>query len=344
MLVMSNQARVRLASWDRFHTRNLIVVPELLGQSHIFTFDEREVNISLPGADMLPDEPGGDDTLGQRLSFSGWRLQDGQRQIRKVHVHNVDVTVCILGNATIPEEALTRPVKAPELFSEQQQKYLDKLLSEYGDISRRAFKLWIRTLRWKADNWRIGLPEVYGAETGWSTYLQVKDTQKAVWVGTQTFVVPGEKAVTPTIWDETWAALCSGQPSPIFYDLLYDAMAHLNRGDLQRTVLDAAIAAETYMRIIVRQGLPQGLDDSLQAYINDANIRQVVSKFFPERLDDQEKRRYKTIASKLHQMFDDRNDIAHSGYKEGLTTQYCQKVIDSVHMLLSLVPYRSTNS
>jgi hypothetical protein len=344
MLVMSNEESVRLASWDRFHTRNLIVVPELLGQSHVFTFDEREVTILLPGADKLPDEPGGDDTLGQRLSFSGWRLQDGQQQIRKVHVHNVDVTVCVPGNATIPGEALVRPVKAPELFSEHQQKYLDKLLSENGDISRRAFKLWIRTLRRKADNWRIGLPEVYGEETGWSTYLQVKDTQKAVWAGTHISDVPAEKAVTPTIWDETWAALCSGQPSPIFYDLLYDAMAHLDHGDLQRTVLDAAISAETYMRIIVRQGLPQGLDDPLQTYINDANIRQVANKFFPARLDTQEKRRYKTIASTLHRMFDDRNAIAHSGYKDGLTTRYCQKIIDSVHTLLSLAPYRSTNS
>ena len=80
-------------------------------------------------------------------------------------------------------------------------------LSKYGDISRRAFDHWIRTLRWKADNWRIGLPEVYGAETGWSTYLQVKETQKMVWVGTQIFAVPAEKAVTPTIWHETSACM-----------------------------------------------------------------------------------------------------------------------------------------
>jgi hypothetical protein len=340
---MSNQARVRLASWDRFHTRNLIVVPELLGQSHIFTFEEREITISLPGADKLPDEPGDDDSPGQGLTFSERRLQDGQRQIRKVNVHNVDVTVSIPGNAAIPEEALTRPVKATELFSEQQQKYLDKLLSEYGDISRRAFDLWIRTLRWKADNWRIGLPEIYGAKTGWSTYLRVKDTQKDLWVGDHISVVLAEKAVTTPIWDETSDILSSGQTPPIFYDLLYDAMAHLDRGDLRRTVLDAAISAETYMRIIVRQGLPPGLDDPLQTYINDANIRQVANKFFPARLDAQQKRRYKTIASNLHRMFDDRNDIAHSGHKEGLTAQYCQKVTDSVHTLLSLAPYRFKN-
>jgi len=315
-----------------------------LGQSHVFTFDEREIKISLPGADKLPDEPGGDDAQGQRLSFTGCRLQDGQRQISEVHVHNVDVTVSIPDNIAIPKESLTRPAKAPELFSEQQQRHLNKLLSEYGDISRRAFDLWIRTLRWKADDWQIGLSEIYGAETGWATYLRVKDTQNAVWIGDQILVVPAEKAVTPTIWDESSAALCSGQPPPIFYDLLYDAMAHLDRGDLQRTVLDAAISAETYMRIIVRQGLPQGLDDPLQTYINAANVRQVVDKFFPARLNAQEKRRYKTIASALHQMFDDRNDIAHSGYKEGLTAQYCQKLIESVRALLLLAPYKSTNS
>ena len=53
-------------------------------------------------------------------------------------------------------------------------------------------------------------------------------------------------------------------------------------------------------------------------------------------LDTEQEDTYKTIKSKLHKLFDDRNDIMHKGQNEGLTESHCQKLISSVRDLVSL--------
>jgi hypothetical protein len=75
-----------------------------------------------------------------------------------VIVHDADVIVSIPGRTSIPEEARTTSI-THEFFSEQQEKHLDRLAVDYGNLAHRAFDLWIRTLRWKADDYRIGQSE-----------------------------------------------------------------------------------------------------------------------------------------------------------------------------------------
>jgi hypothetical protein len=342
---MGQRTKVQLTSWNRFHTRNLTVAPELLGQSHTFTFDGRAVDVLLPSAEKLPekDDAPDDEPIGrfirERIAVSNWRRgQDGRWRAIDVHIENVDVVVDVPGRTAVPEEALTRPANAFELFPEQQQKRLDKLASDCGNLAGRAFDLWIRTLRWKADDWRIGLPEMSGVETGWGTYLREKNTGKDVWIESARLYAYAPRAVTTEIWDEVAAALNAGQPPPIFYDLLYAAMAHLERGELQRVVVDAAVAAETYMRNIVRENLPTDLDDRLKEYINNAPIWRVRDQFFPQRLNAQQWKEYKDLLPDLRNLFDDRNTILHSGQRESLTAQYCERLINSVRTLLALVP------
>lgn len=108
---MAEQANVELTSWNRFHTRNLAVAPELLGQSHLFTFNEHRVSISLPSAEWLPDnEPQPTGTfVGKRVGVSSWHTaQDGRQKVSEVLVDNVDVAVSIPGRTTIPQKALRR--------------------------------------------------------------------------------------------------------------------------------------------------------------------------------------------------------------------------------------------
>jgi hypothetical protein len=317
---------------DRFYTNNLVVVPELLGQSHVFTFEQREIIISLPSEDWFEED-------GLIVST---RLQVGSRrtvnqQILDVYVLDADVLVSIPGTTPIPEEALTRPVKAFDLFTEQRQQQLNELADENSKIARRAFDLWIRTLRWKADDSRIGLPELHGPETEWTTYLRDKKTLKEVWGATTVIRIPGRVVITTDTWNKASASLSSGQPVPIYWDLLYDAIGQLERGDLQRTIVDAAVATETYMRTKVHEGLPTDLDASLKDYIDRAPVRRVADKFFLERLNEQQSKTYRTIKKDLISLFEDRNTILHSGQKYGLTEQYCCKLIESVRKLVSLV-------
>jgi hypothetical protein len=342
---VTDPIRVELTSWNRFNTSNLAVAPELLGCSHVFAFGEHKVRISLPSADALPDDyTSGERVIGDRLSISGWqRTEDSGYEPLEVHVDDVDLVVSIPGEHAVPEGVFSKPVNAYDLVSKQQQEHFERLLTDYGSVARRAFDLWIRMVRWKADGYRVGLPGVEDVETGWSTYLHEKATQKDVWAGGQIFTVYTAKSVTPEQWDAVSAALDNGEQSPIFWDLLYDAMGNLERGDLQRTIVDAAVAAETYIRTTVEEGLPADLDASLRKYINDANIRQLVEKFFPERLYTEQANTYKkTLKSNMHKLFDDRNDIMHSGEKVGLTVSYCEKLVSSVRELVSLEPRTAT--
>ena len=227
------------------------------------------------------------------------------------------------------------------MFSEAQKERLNKLAARCGDVAHRAFDLWIRTLRWKANDFWIGLPEGTVVATGLQVEIREKDTPNRLWTGGDELItVYLEKVVTTKVWDDVSAALLSGLEPPIFYDLLYDAMAHLVvRGDLKRAVVDAAVAAETYMRTIVQEGFPDGLDEPFQTYINEANISQVISKFFPTHLDGQQSRTYKALKPDLHKLFNARNGIMHYGRKGGLTAQKCQRFIHRVRDLLELVPH-----
>jgi hypothetical protein len=301
---------------------------------------EHEIAISLPTAKSLPeyDTPGGYITgEDERLSLSSWDLKAGT--FDWVIVHDANVVVSIPGRTSIPEEARTTPIPH-DFFSEEQRKLLDSLASEYSDLAYRAFDLWIRTLRWKADDYRIGMPELSGVRTtGSRTEIREKDTLNRFWASGLHLTVFAGKPVTVEVWNKVSEALNAGESPPIFYDLLYSAMTRLELGDLRLTIIDAAVAAETFMRAAVQAGLSAGLDASLEEYSEDTTIRPVINRFFPECLDTEQKVTYKkTIKRSLHKLFTDRNCIMHQGQREGLTESHCQKLIRNVRDLVSLEP------
>jgi hypothetical protein len=341
---VDKQASVELTSWSRFDTPNLEIEPALLGQSHVFTFDGHRIEISLPSVDRLAGFKDAEDGtfMDERISVPGWRMHDGQRQPLAVEVYDVDVVVSIPGRPSLPQEARTTPI-THEFFSEEQMKHLDKLATDYGDLAYRAFDLWIRTLRWKADSYRIGLPESGGVGSSESRIeIREKDTLYRFWTNPLYINAYIPAPVKVEVWDKVAAALSTGDSPPIFYDLLYSAMAHLERGDLRLTIIvDTAVAAETYMKLSVQAGLPNDLDDPLKEYINNAQIWRVRDKFFPKRLDTQQRKVYKSLRPDLKKLFDDRNDIMHSGQKEGLTASYCQKIIRSVRELVTFEPRKA---
>jgi hypothetical protein len=170
----------------------------------------------------------------------------------------------------------------------------------------------------------MGTPELSGVkETGSRTEIREKDSPNRFWAGGHEITLFVGKPVTVEVWNKVSVALDAGESPPIFYDLLYSAMARLERGDLRLTIIDAAVAAETFMRKAVQAGLSAGLDASLEEYSEDTGIRQVVNTFFPKCLDTEQRDTYKkTIKSNLHKLFDDRNDIMHLGQKEGLTESH----------------------
>ena len=130
--------------------------------------------------------------------------------------------------------------------------------------------------------------------------------------------------------------MAEGLEPPVYYDVMFDGEEHLRIGDLQRAVVDFAVACEAYLRISVRQRLPVGLSDEVQKYVDDANIRQVLGRFFPEALDVEQAKLLGKISSALHKLFDVRNTILHSGRMEALTPKDCQTFLDATQQLISM--------
>jgi hypothetical protein len=135
-------------------------------------------------------------------------------------------------------------------------------------------------------------------------------------------------AVTLAEWNEAERVLGNDIRSLVFYDLMFDAMEHFRLGDLQRSVVDVAVACESFMRVKVKPYLPDVTDET--------NIRQVLNHFFPKILSADETRLLESIRYILHQLFTVRNSILHSGNKAALTSNECQKYLEATEKLISI--------
>jgi len=327
-----NMVQIEAVSWNRFLTRYLAIVPGLLGGRHQFIFDGKAATIELPSHDEISEDPA---HQGRAEIFS-WREVDGTKIPTRVWINSVDVRVQLDRKVHVPEQVLCQPPNAYDILSKEKQQQLNGLAEDYGSIAERVFDTWLRTLRWKTNNGLIGRPQVIGPQSGWTTYLIQETSMHRFWAAHQVFKVPYGQPVTPTEWNEVEQALNNGIASPVYYDLMFDADEHLRLEDFQRSVVDAAVACESYMRQKVMQHLPSSLHDSIRKYVDEANIRQVLNNFLPELLNEEQMKIVKGISSSLQQLFNARNTILHSGRKTDLTLDECQKYLDVTRKLIAI--------
>jgi hypothetical protein len=327
-----NYLQVEIVSWNRFITRNLVIVPEMLGLEHEFLLGQSKVRIKLPDNKDIPTS----NAEHSRLLTFTYKIVDGNQVPTMFGVESVDVLVQLGKQVSIPEEMLTEPPNAYDLLSKEQQTQLDEMAQAHGDVAREAFDVWIRTLRWKSHIGVIGRPEIHGFESGWSTYLLNDETKTRLWRETQILTLPPGKPITLEEWNNAEEVLKLGERPPVYIDLMFDGMEHLDLGDFRRATVDFAVACEAFVRSKVLQQLPHALSEPIKRYIDETNIRYVLRHFFPETLSEDQKKILKRIDSALHQLFNARNDILHSGYKEGLTGSECQKYLNATQKLIAI--------
>lgn len=332
-------SKINIISWDRFTTRNLIVSPELLGLSHEFTFKNGLAKIELPSVDNLPKEIT-DESIRQShdsvLTIRSYREEGGRKIPVGISVNSIDVIVSLSKTINLPSEVLTRHPNPIDLLSDKQQKRLDEISKSHRDVSSGAFDRWVRILRWKSNNGSICRPEFHGGESGWSNYLLDDTTKWRFWSGPIIIPVYLQAPITLSEWRAVEETLKLGQESPIYVDSMFDGIEQFKIGNLQQSVIYLAVACEAFMRARVMQNLPEGLTKSVLQYIDEANIRQVQSHLFKDTLREEQISLLKSINSRLHQLFDARNIILHSGQKEDLTSADCQKYIEATKKLIAI--------
>ena len=308
-----------LKSWDRFKTPNFRVDPGLLGAFHSFVHQGRQVKVSLPQESEVNNT--------DRVKVDCWRGGDREGEMEPLNylIHSVDVSGVLPGETVFPSAVLAQPANALDLFTPEEQERLELLAATSGQLALAAFDLWIRCVRWKSGLSRFGRAATMGPETGWGNSLRDARTGNSVWLGKHRFVSPARSAISPVHWGSIGSALAAGESPPVFVDLLFDAEMHIEAGDFRRAVIDAAVAAETYVRTVVRSTLPSGLGRKAAQVIERQNIGNVLEHLFPEALALLGKPGYKP-PSELKDMLITRNSIMHSGHVDDLSREKCPQL------------------
>lgn len=236
----------------------------------------------------------------------------------------------------MPEGVLAQRPNARELLTEAQQDSLRTIADSHLKVATRAFERWARTMRWKTRSWRLGREELEVIRSGWGCHLRQAGTRNRVWVYHPPFIIYATPTVTLTQWTTAEAALAKGEESPVFVDLLLDAEMHLHSRDVRRATVDAAVAAETYIRAVVQRSLPSDTGEKVRDLIDQANIRPVMGKLYPEALDKLSPLKPDPHTLKtVHQLLDVRNKVVHLGDVAGVDAAKCRKYVDAVRRLLA---------
>jgi hypothetical protein len=314
----------------RFATPELVIAPELIGLKHEFIVDACAVSVCLPSAS--DDERNG----GNRLRLIRWINQNGAPTPLEFYVTSVDVRVSVDSTVLVPKNVLTSNPNAYDYVSGKQQEHFNGIAVRHESVAEHAFDEWVRVLRWKTNNGRIARKVVRGPRTGLSAGLENRSTGHRFWSADVPFKFPHIPVLTVRQWDEIAQAMKSGARPRVHIDLLFDASEHLRNDDRQRCVIDAAMACEAYMRHRVTAALPLAIAPSMARYIDEANIRTVITRFLPDVLNGEGRKLLKEVESSVHQLFNSRNTIVHSGEATGVTESDCEKYLKTVELIVSL--------
>jgi len=274
-----------------------------------------------------------DDSL---VTIKSYREEAGSKVPLEVSVKSLDVQVDLGELVTLPQEVLTRQPNPVDLLSKEQGTQLDNTINSHTYFADDAFDWWIRILRWKSGNGSIARPEIHGLHSGWGTHLLDSATKHRFWRSGITLNIYLGGAITLKIWQDVEATIKQGQESPVYVDLMFDGIEQLKVGNLQQSVVQLAVACEAFMRTRLMQNLPKGLPATIVKYIDEASISKVQDYFFKDTLDNEQKKVLKSINSRLHQLFNARNTILHSGRKTDLTSADCQQYVGATKKLIAI--------
>jgi hypothetical protein len=318
-------------SWNRFVIRNLSVAPNVMGHRHSFPFERSTVIVRIPNADQADRGHGYDGvaSVGARSAVDNEPLE--------FHISKVDVEVSKPITVLIPSEVLKRPPNAYDLLAEGEQDRLNNTAEQHQLIAERAFDHWMRIVRWVCDDSRIGRDRVESFRSGWGTYLVDAESGAKIWRQTQVLQVSGYRTLRREEWYEIQSRLSVGSLPPVYVERKHDAEESIRLGNYRQSLVDLTIACETFLRSSVLQRLPAELSSKLTVYIEEANIRQYVNRFFPEAIDATANQQFKRLKPDLHSLLDRRNKLVHMGKDDGIDEKLCLRFLKMTQDLFSII-------
>jgi len=319
---------IKLNSTAKVGITNFLIRPEVMGGRVDFIYDKHEVSIRLPAE--YDDEQA---SVVARITNGG--------AVTKVAISSLNIQVKTTGKIAVPVEMLSSRCNAYDIADEGLVEELDSRIFKYQHIANGAINVWLRCLRWKRNDWRVGR---YGSSVG--RYVDVsqvnlinRESDKKIWHGPLHFTAPGCTAISKECWEAVASSLKNNETSPVYYDLLFDSEAHLDAGEIKRALVEAAMATEIFIRTIVENRIPDNLNRNIKDYIGRISIRKVFESFLPEHLDSVQRevlsKDNNKLKSEILRLFEHRNTIMHSGVIDRLDRDLCSIHISNVKKLFA---------
>ncbi|MGL4608700.1 MAG: hypothetical protein ACRCYY_03300 [Trueperaceae bacterium] len=275
-----------LAVLCRFPMSHLCVEPCLLGKSHKFKFENFNIILSLPAKNEVTKFKVSQE---HRITYHQWDEINGKEKPTCYWVGEIDI------KTDIEEEGKAEDAE---------------------EIALKSLDIWLRTLRWKSLNCKIGRVNFNNNPytIGKNCIIERKSGKYVSSIGHRGRL---EKAflTTKKIWTATQKALeVEGLP-PIWYDLFSDAVESYRLNDYRKMVIDCAVSCELLLHDLFEKSLPRSMRNKTKMlkHFEKMNITQLRSDHIRELLPTTEHEKYDDLNKVLKELFEARNSLLHKG-------------------------------
>ena len=230
-----------------FGTESLFIRAPLAGSTHRFTFNQHRIEIHLP--DPLPRKAVGDPEMRETAGLWCYSWRSKTKRPLNYEVRRVRVVVDLNRTLTIPQAALRKV--SPKHHTKAAFKAFEDVVTSGERIAEDAFRLWVRTLRWKSLNARINQMNIEPTDVARGSRLVDASTGQAFYAPPITVSAGVTAPITRRIWNSCCKALRNQQTPPLWLDFLFEGEHRVASSDLHGGIVGLAIACELLMRRLV---------------------------------------------------------------------------------------------
>lgn len=291
----------------------------LLGRTHKFERAEKMVTIRLPtkgeidrDTNLSPHKFGG---------ISSYRLgSNGEREDATYAIYRVIVSIQMSEIVRVPVE-LPTGVKTPyAALSDADQKAFKRNLKAYGPIANEAFRYWLRVMRWKTGEGLLGRGNLEEPDRTHSANVVDPRNNKTFGTGYGMYTIRGEPLVRQEHWTAVRPVLRKGTEPPVWAAWIAEGEVSEANGNIQGAVAYFAIACESFLLAEFFDAFPQRTDNNVMDIIErQISGRAVIERFAKSKWPHLNKKDW----SRIHDLFNVRNKVVHSGYSPEVSANTC---------------------
>ncbi|WP_425406845.1 hypothetical protein [Hwanghaeella sp.] len=301
----------------------------LLGRAHKFERAGKKVTIRLPTKREINRGPGYNPTNYGMLRSHRPGPRGGIRDAT-YSIHRVLVFIQMTESVRVPV-VLPSALRTPyESMSKGDQEKFSDSLKPYGLLANEVFRFWLRVMRWKTGEGLLGRVNLDMPDQAHGANVIDPRQNTSFGTGYGHYVVSRNYLVTNSDWQDARAALRKGDEPPVWANWIAEGKFSEANGNIQGAVAYYAIACESFFLSEFFDAFPtQTTDNIIDVVEHHITGRMLIDRFAKPKWQGLSKSDW----SRIHELFDIRNKIVHTGHSPTVTVDKCSKIRKTVHKL-----------